>query len=93
MSQAAKMKSFFLFDVFFFPFFAVKLSTAHPPNQVTICFLTKSTVAFAPSDVLWGTAAWPRRRTARYTACVGATARYTPRKGSRPEKWPPSPEL
>ena len=64
-----------------------------PPSQVSIISLTKSTVAFAPSDVLWGTVAWPRRCTARYTACCGVTGHYKPRRGSRPEKWPPSPEL
>lgn len=67
-----------------------------PPSQSlsNAPLFTKSTVASAPSDaLLWGTAARPRRRTARYTACCAATERCKPRRGSRPERWPPSPEL
>ena len=96
---------FFFLRVFlsFFPQLSLSLlygenSLSAPPSQVSACVslslsLTKSTVASAPGDALRGTGARPRGRTARYTACCGATGHCTPRRGSRPEKWPPSPEL
>lgn len=73
---------------------ASKLPSRRAKVPLTRASFTKSTVASAPSGAPppRGTAARPRRRTARYTACCAATGRCKPRRESRPERWPPSPE-